>query len=141
MGLNDLEANLMISALEIREKKAVEIMIPFKKVFLLDFDEKIDKIKLNLIIEKGFSRIPVFTNKNENDIIGLLRIKQLLTVDVIQSQSLREIGVHLKPPLVIHPNMNLVDLLSELRQGKSHMAFITEQVEKLQGKLGLNRTN
>ena len=141
MGLNDLEANLMISALEIREKKAVEIIIPFKKVFLLDFEEKIDKIKLNLIIEKGFSRIPVFTNKNENDIIGLLRIKQLLTVDVIQSQSLREIGVHLKPPLVIHPNMNLVDLLREFRQGKSHMAFITEQVEKLQGKLGLNRTN
>ena len=87
------------------------------------------------------SRIPVFTNKNENDIIGLLRIKQLLTVDIIQSRSLREIGVHLKPPLVIHPSMNLVDLPREFRQGKSHMALITEQVEKLQSKLGLNRTN
>ena len=51
MGLNEVEANLMISALEIREKKVVEIMIPFKKVFLLDFDEKIDKIKVNLIRE------------------------------------------------------------------------------------------
>ena len=37
--------------------------------------------------------------------------------------------------------MNLVDLLREFRQGKSHMALITEQVEKLQSKLGLNRTN
>ena len=141
MGLNDLEATLMISALEIREKKVIEIMIPFKKVFLLNFEEKIDKNKLSVILEKGYSRIPVFTNKNENDIIGLLRIKQLLTVDIIQSRSLREIGVHLKPPLVIHPNMNLVDLLREFRQGKSHMALITEQVEKLQSKLGLNRTN
>ena len=92
-------------------------------------------------IAKDEISIPVFTNKNENDIIGLLRIKQLLTVDIIQSRSLREIGVHLKPPLVIHPNMNLVDLLREFRQGKSHMALITEQVEKLQSKLGLNRTN
>ena len=141
MGLNDLEATLMISALEIREKKVIEIMIPFKKVFLLNFEEKIDKNKLSVILEKGYSRIPVFTNKNENDIIGLLRIKQLLTGDIIQSRSLREIGVHLKPPLVIHPNMNLVDLLREFRQGKSHMALITEQVEKLQSKLGLNRTN
>ena len=141
MGLNDLEATLMISALEIREKKVIEIMIPFKIVFLLNFEEKIDKNKLSVILEKGYSRIPVFTNKNENDIIGLLRIKQLLTVDIIQSRSLREIGVHLKPPLVIHPNMNLVDLLREFRQGKSHMALITEQVEKLQSKLGLNRTN
>ena len=118
MGLNDLEATLMISALEIREKKVIEIMIPFKKVFLLNFEEKIDKNKLSVILEKGYSRIPVFTNKNENDIIGLLRIKQLLTVDIIQSRSLREIGVHLKPPLVIHPNVNLVDLLREFRQGK-----------------------
>ena len=141
MGLNELEATLMISALEIREKKVVEIMISFRKVFLIDLDEKIDKNKLAVILEKGFSRIPVFTNKNENDIIGLLRIKQLLTVDILQSRSLREIGVHLKPPLVIHPNMNLIDLLREFRQGKSHMAFITEQVEKLQSKLGLNRTN
>ena len=141
MGLNELEATLMISALEIREKKVVEIMISFKKVFLIDFDEKIDKNKLRVILEKGFSRIPVYTNKNENDIIGLLRIKQLLTVDILQSRSLREIGVHLNPPLVIHPNMNLVDLLREFRQGKSHMAFITEQVERLQSKLGLNRTN
>ena len=129
MGLNELEATLMISALGIREKKVVEIMISFKKVFLIDFDEKIDKNKLRVILEKGFSRIPVYTNKNENDIIGLLRIKQLLTVDILQSRSLREIGVHLKPPLVIHPNMNLIDLLREFRQGKSHMAFITEQVE------------
>ena len=141
MGLNEVEANLMISALEIREKKVVEIMIPFKKVFLLDFDEKLDKLKINLILEKGYSRIPVFQNNNQNDIIGLLRIKQLITVDVTQMKSLREIGVHLKPPLVIHPNMSLIDLLRLFRQGKSHMAFITEQVEKLQAKLGLNRTN
>ena len=141
VGLNEVEANLMISALEIREKKVVEIMIPFKKVFLLDFDEKIDKIKVNLMLEKGYSRIPVYQNNNQNDIIGLLRIKQLITVDVSQMKSLREIGVHLKPPLVIHPDMSLIDLLRLFRQGKSHMAFITEQVEKLQAKLGLNRTN
>ena len=141
MGLNEVEANLMISALEIREKKVVEIMIPFKKVFLLDFDEKIDKIKVNLMLEKGYSRIPVYQNNNQNDIIGLLRIKQLITVDVSQMKSLREIGVHLKTPLVIHLDMSLIDLLRLFRQGKSHMAFITEQVEKLQAKLGLNRTN
>ena len=93
------------------------------------------------MLEKGYSRIPVYQNNNQNDIIGLLRIKQLITVDVSQMKSLREIGVHLKPPLVIHPDMSLIDLLRLFRQGKSHMAFITEQVEKLQAKLGLNRTN
>ena len=40
MGLN-WEANLMISALEIREKKAIEIMIKFKDVYSLNYDEKL----------------------------------------------------------------------------------------------------
>ena len=37
--------------------------------------------------------------------------------------------------------MTLIELLREFRKGKSHMAFITEQVELLQAKLGLNRNN
>ena len=39
----------------------------------------------------------------------------------------------MKPPLVIHPNMTLIDLLREFRQGKSHMAFITEQRRSRRG--------
>ena len=141
MGLNDMEANLMISALEIREKKAIEIMIKFKDVYSLNYDEKLTKYKIIEILEKGFSRIPVFSNNNKNDIIGLLRLKQLIGYDSNENKSIREIGISLKKPLVIPPSMKLVDLLREFRKGKSHMAFITEQVEKLQMKLGLNRTN
>ena len=37
--------------------------------------------------------------------------------------------------------MNLLDLLKEFRHGKSHIAFITENIEGLQNKLGLNRRN
>ena len=141
MGLNDMEANLMISALEIREKKVIEIMIPFNKVYMLNYDEKINQNKIYEIIKKGFSRIPVYTNNNIKDIIGLLRIKQLIGFDYTKNMSLRETRVHLKLPLVIHPSMTLIDLVREFRKGKSHMAFITENVEKLQVKLGLNRTN
>ena len=141
MGLNDMEANLMISALEIREKKVIEIMIPFNKVYMLNYDEKINHDKIDEIIKKGFSRIPVYTNNNIKDIIGLIRIKQLIGFDYTKNMSLRETRIHLKLPLVIHPSMTLIDLVREFRKGKSHMAFITENVEKLQAKLGLNRTN
>jgi CBS domain containing-hemolysin-like protein len=37
--------------------------------------------------------------------------------------------------------MNLLDLLTEFRKGKSHMAFITEEVKIVQSKLGLNMNN
>ena len=141
MGLSPEEANLMISALEIREKKVVEIMISFDKVYSIKHEEPINRKKVLEILEKGFSRIPVFRNDDKTDLIGLLRIKQLISIDFNQNRSLKELGIRLKLPLVISPKMTLIELLREFRKGKSHMAFITEQVELLQAKLGLNRNN
>ena len=141
MGLGQLEANLMISALEIKEKKAVEIMINFNNIYSIKYEEPIDKAKVVEILEKGYSRIPVFRNDDKTDLIGILRIKQLIKVDFNLKKSLKDLGIRMKPPLVIPPYMTLVNLLREFRSGKSHMAFITEQVELLQSKFGLNRNN
>ncbi len=57
------------------------------------------------------------------------------------NESLKDKGINLRKPLVIDPEMNLLDLMKEFRKGKSHMAFITEDVELVQQKLGLNRSN
>ena len=141
MGLGQIEANLMISALEIKEKKVVEIMINFNDIYSINFDEPIDKKKVVEILDKGYSRIPVFRNDDKTDLIGILRIKQLIKVDFNLKKSLKDLGIRIKPPLVIPPNMNLINLLREFRSGKSHMAFITEQVELLQAKFGLTRNN
>ena len=120
MGLSQFEANLMISALEIKEKKVIEIMIKFKDIYSIKYEEPLDKKKLNEILEKGFSRVPVFKNDDKTDLIGILRIKQLIQVDFAQKKTLKDLGIRLKTPLVIHPNMTLVDLLREFRSGKSH---------------------
>ena len=141
LGLHDEQANLMISALEIREKKVIELMIPMKNAFMIDYDEVLDKFKLQLILERGYSRIPVYSNHEKNDILGLLRIKNLIGIDFNQNKTLRELGIELKKPLVISPRSSVIDVLREFRKGKSHMAFITEQVEELQQKYGLNRSN
>ena len=141
MGLGQLEANLMISALEIKEKKVVEIMININDIYSIKFEEPIDKKKVAEILEKGFSRIPVFRNDDKNDLVGILRIKQLINVDFNLRKSIKDLGIRLKNPIVIPPTMTLVNLLREFRGGKSHMAFITEQVELLQYKLGLTRNN
>jgi metal transporter CNNM len=141
MGLGQIEANLMISALEIKDKKAREIMINFNDIYSINYDEPIDKKKVVEILDKGFSRIPVFRNDDKTDLIGILRIKQLIKVDFNQRKSLKDLGLRIKPPLVISPNISLIELLRQFRSGKSHMAFITEQVELLQAKFGLTRNN
>ena len=141
MGLGQLQANLMISALEIKEKKVVEIMINFNDIYSIKYEEPINRKKVAEILDKGYSRIPVFKNGDKTDLIGLLRIKQLISIDFNSGKSIKELGLRLKPPLVISPNMTLINLLREFRSGKSHMAFITDQVELLQTKFGLTRNN
>ena len=141
MGLGQIEANIMISALEIKEIEVTKIMIKLSDIYSINNEDIIDKKKVAEILDKGFSRIPVYKNNDKNDLIGILRIKQLIKVDFNLKKSLKELGIELKRPLVIPPNMTIVNLLREFRSGKSHMAFITEQVAELQEKCGLNRNN
>ena len=130
----------MISAIDIRKKEVSEIMIKIENTYLLDSEKPISLNELNSILDKGFSRIPVYS-ETRNNLIGLLRIKQLVGIDITENKSLRELDINLTKPLVIHPKMKIMDLLSEFRKGKSHMAVITNEVECLQNKLGLNRKN
>ena len=144
IGLNEDQANLMISALEIKEKKAKDIMIPLNKVYSIDYEQKLSKETIAEILSKGYSRIPVYIKKKEDssiEIIGLVRIKQLIGLDLYENKSLKEFNIKICKPLVIHPNKSLMDLLKEFRLGKSHMAFVTENVENLEYRLGLNNKN
>lgn len=140
LGLQNEQADLMISALEIQNKKAIEMMIPIDRTVMIDMDSIVDKKSVGNLLEYGFSRIPVYSGERDN-IIGLIRIKQLIGIDISQNKTLRQLGIKLRPPLVIHPRMNAIDLLREFRKGRSHMAFITEYVEQYQKKLGLNQEN
>lgn len=140
LGLNEEQANLMISAIEMKEKKAIEVMIPIVNTFMVSYDDPIDRVRLSVILERGFSRIPVFANSNKSDIIGLVRIKQLIGIDLTESKSMRQHGIQLRKPLIIPPKLNLLDLLREFKKGKSHMAFITENVKELQNKLGISNS-
>jgi CBS domain containing-hemolysin-like protein len=130
IGLRNEQADLMISALEIKERKALELMIPLDKVFMIDSEEPLDANKVNLILSKGYSRIPVF-NQDRNHIVGILRIKQLIGVDVCSGKSISQHGIKLTAPIVVDPNTPALDLLGEFRKGKSHMSFLTHDVQRL----------
>ena len=139
MGLSKEQANFMLGALDIQEKKARDIMIPLSKTVMLNNEDEIDEKMIN-IFKIGHSRIPVYS-KTKDNIQGILRIKILIGVDFSQNKSLKELNIPLSQPIVISPEMMAIDLLNEFRKGKSHMAFVTKDVEKMQKKFGLNKQN
>ena len=141
LALNEEEANLMLSALDMREKKVEDVMIPLEKVYTIDYDEIINEQKIKEIIQKGYSRIPVFSFNNQNDLMGIIRIKQLLGLNFERNKSLSDLNIKVRKPIVVHPNIRIIELLKIFLNGRSHMAFITDTVEEIQSAYGLDRNN
>ena len=95
-----------------------QIMCPRVDVFALESHKKFTQIVENLI-DKGFSRVPVF-NDNLDKIEGVLYVKDLLPhleKDDFNWKSL------LRKPLFIPENKKLDDLLTEFKTKKIHIYF------------------
>lgn len=127
-GLDEDQANFMISSIEAKNIKVKHVLIPIDKTFVFDYDKKIDYDSIKLIDESGFSRIPVYINNNKKHIIGIVRIKQLIKLDISLNKSLREHGVQVRKPLLITDELSLINLLKEFKKGTSHMAFVTNNI-------------
>ncbi|KAI7992357.1 DUF21 domain-containing protein [Camellia lanceoleosa] len=64
---------------ELTEKTASDAMTPISDTFAVDINAKLDRELMNLILEKGYSRVPVYYEQPTN-IIGLVLVKNLLTI-------------------------------------------------------------
>ncbi len=99
-----------------------EIMKPRVDVVAADISYSFNKLK-SLIIESGYSRIPVYEN-NFDHIKGILLIKDLLKN--IDKEDCRWQEV-IKPPFFVPETMKINDLLEEFREKKIHMAIVTDE--------------
>jgi metal transporter CNNM len=55
---------------------------PFEKVFLISIESLIDEKTVDLIRQKGYSRIPVYYGDTPTFILGILIVKTLIGVDI-----------------------------------------------------------
>ena len=99
-----------------------QVMCPRIDVFALEKEMSFEEI-LPLIIEKGFSRIPVYNDKMDQ-IDGILYVKDLMpniNSPVFKWQEL------LREPYYVPENKKLDDLLNEFKVKKMHMAVVVDE--------------
>tara|TARA_A100001011_G_scaffold162951_1_gene171462 strand:- start:66006 stop:67319 length:1314 start_codon:yes stop_codon:yes gene_type:complete len=99
-----------------------EVMCPRIDMFALSIELSLKEI-IPLILEKGFSRIPVYNEKKDN-IEGILYIKDLLPH---LNKSNYDWQALLKPPIYVPENKKLDDLLKEFQQKKNHLAIVVDE--------------
>ena len=99
-----------------------QIMIPRIDIFALSFDETYSKVLSN-IVEKGFSRNPVY-KENIDEIIGVLYAKDLLPHLNKENFKWQEL---IREPYFVPENKKLDDLLKEFQEKKNHLAIVVDE--------------
>ena len=127
--LEEGEAELVRSAIDLNDIQAFEIMTPRVDVFALDIEDDIEEK-----LEEGeiftHSRIPVYEDTIDN-IIGVLPLKALLRKKLANEPI--DIKSLCYKPLFIPRNHQVLDLLEEFKSTKIHIAVVLDEYGGTEG--------
>ena len=126
-NLNAQQMGYFTGFLDIMNKKVGELMLPIEKTFKLDYNYKINKENLDKLIRTGYSRIPVYEG-DSNNLIGILRMKDLVGVDALHPLPLYELDIQLTEATHVTENTFFLDLFEKFKEGKSRMAFVHKEI-------------
>ena len=126
--LSEEEGDMMQSILSFRDTVAREIMVPRTDAVIVSADTSIQEL-LQLIIENGHSRFPVYAGSPDN-VIGILHVKDLLSS---WGETQLELEGILRSPYFVPETKKISHLLRELRDKKSHMAIVIDEYGGIAG--------
>jgi len=117
------EKEMLAEIIKFYNKTADEIMTSRLDMEDIDIKSTFREV-LDFIIQSGYSRIPVYTDTEDN-IKGILYIKDLLPYidkpDTFRWQSL------IRPAYFVPKTKKIDDLLEEFRTNKIHMAIVVDE--------------
>ncbi len=127
--LDQTEEELIHSVFEFSETAVKKVMVPRPKIFALDVDTPPEEVG-RLMVESGFSRIPVFDGSPDN-MVGVVYIKDALRLlEKHQPVVLRKI---LHPVHFVPQTKKVGELLKELQKRRTHFALVIDEHGSLVG--------
>ncbi len=120
--IKEEEKELIHNIFEFDDTNASEIMTPRADMFVIDITED---LKIETIIDSGFSRIPVI-HHDIDDVIGVLNIKDLFRHLASGDKNI-DIAQIMKKPYVVPENKKLDNLLQQFKKTKTHIAIVIDE--------------
>ncbi|MBF8455858.1 HlyC/CorC family transporter [Kaistella sp. G5-32] len=121
------------NAFDFTDHSAKQIMIPRQNISSIDIEEPIENI-INIIMEGGYSRLPVYENSIDN-IIGIFYAKEIIREYVkrkgaINHDDLKEL---MRDPFFVVGSKKISDLLKVFQQKKQHLAVVIDEFGGTEG--------
>lgn len=124
------EGQMISSIFELKDTMAKEIMTPRTEMVCAADTASIADL-VALITEKGYTRIPIYS-ETPDSIIGVVHAKDLLQGCVSRSVQPDIKGI-VKPAFFALETKKVVDLLRDFQNEKIHMAIITDEFGGVRG--------
>ncbi len=125
--IDDKEANMLSNFYSFAQTVVKEIMVPRPKVTFVDADDNLEKL-IDLIIESGHTRIPIYEGTVDN-LIGVINAKDALKAlrDKTYEQENFEIKSLAREIIIIPENKFISDLLSDFTSTKNQIAAVVDE--------------
>ncbi len=107
--------------------KAEDIMIPRTDIVAVDYNDNLADIS-KIFLETRHTRMPVYKEALDN-IIGFINIKDILPFILNpQDHQKFEIDKILRKLLIISPSMKIFALLEKMRQTRTHISLVVDEL-------------
>jgi len=133
--ISSLEERMINSIFDFRDTQAAEIMTPAAEIISFEITTSIPEM-IDVVIEEGFTRIPIF-RENSDRIIGILHAKDLLRICARGSEFDGDLESYLNSTYFVSEGKPIGELLREFQINKTHMAIVIDEFGAVRGLITL----
>ncbi|MBW1823005.1 MAG: HlyC/CorC family transporter [Deltaproteobacteria bacterium] len=125
-GILEKEEREMIhKILRLGDTVVSSIMTPRSDMFTLPYDSDIDDI-IKKVKDNHFSRIPIYKHE-KNNIVGILNIKDLLTLTNEHNSDSTPISSIIRPPYLVPKDKHVQEVFREFQERNIHLALVVNE--------------
>lgn len=109
------------------------VMTPKNQIVSMEAASSMDDV-LEMAVESGYSRFPVYKDSPEN-IVGIINMKDLL--NIVVNKGLVVFQDIISPPVFVPGSKKVTELLREFQQGHTHIAIVKDEAGRVEGMITL----
>ena len=127
--LDRQERVLLANVLRLRGRAANDVMVPRADIVAISVDLSLDQLLARVRLE-GHSRLPVYREQLD-EIVGMVHIKDVF--GYVGRPEQFQLEPILRKPLMVAPQVPILDLLLQMRQARVHLALVVDEYGGIDG--------
>lgn len=129
--LSAIERTMLRNLLHFSEHRVDDVMVPRSEMIAVAEDASFESA-ITLFSEHGHSRLPVY-RETLDEIVGMIHIKDVFAVLAKEKTKPESITAILRQPRYVPESMGVLELLSEMRVTRTHLAIIVDEYSGTEG--------